>query len=80
MKHVFDGREFEILLGSDTIDDGMYLEAQDSTDKVVQFACFYNETHRFTFTTYADGDELPFELVEMFVALARKSLPPSQSE
>lgn len=73
MTVTFSGENFEILLGSDVIDDGMYLEAQDKEHNVLLFAFFNDIDGEFTFSAYRE--DLPFELVEFFVAKARETLP-----
>ena len=76
MKTVFDGREYEVLRGSDVQNDGMYLEMSDVSGKT-------RETVLFAFRSYRDGrmtfsayrEDLPLEAVAWFIEQARRLLP-----
>ncbi len=73
MQITFAGEDFDIILGSDVVNDGMYLEAQDMQHNIVLYAFFSDVNGEFTLSAYCEN--LPFELVEMFVAKAREILP-----
>lgn len=73
-----DGRSYQMLFGSDIIADGVFLELSDWTTghpEEVLFALYGDAEGQFTFT--APRHNLPFTLIENFVAQTRKRLPPS---
>lgn len=73
----FDGRRYEVLLGSDVQNDGMYLEMSDVTDgapEVVLFAFYSDSDGHMTFSAYRE--ELPFAAVEWFLSEAKQRLSP----
>ncbi len=76
----FINTEYEILLVSDVIRDGMYLEASiprpGTRDQVLEI--FYSDVDG-SFTLSYCKDDLPMELVEYMIASAKKVLPPSES-
>ncbi len=78
----YDNHKYEILFGSDVINDGVYLEMNDITDgvigdaKFVLFAFFSDADSRCTFHSFKE--ELPFPLVETFVQEVRKRLFPKE--
>lgn len=79
MTLIINNRHYEMIMGSDDINDGMYLELNDITNnKTVQImnAFFSGVDGKFTFWAYKD--EIPFELVEVFVSEARRRLPPKK--
>jgi hypothetical protein len=79
-----NNKNYDIVLGSDVIDDGMYLEASElggmsqQDRKVVLFAFWSDVDGNFTFSSYEE--DLPFALVEAFVQMARERLPCHPSE
>jgi hypothetical protein len=76
-KILMDSRVYETVMGSDLINDGMFLELNDLTDgghETILYAFFSDIDSKFTFWAYKN--ELPFDLVETFVSEARKRLPP----
>lgn len=73
----YGNRRYEILFGSDVINDGVYLELNDITEEPSEnllFAFWSDVDGSFTFSAYREN--LPFELVETFLKEARKRLPP----
>jgi hypothetical protein len=74
---IFDcnDRKYEIILGSDIVADGMYLEAREVEEptEVLLFAFWSDVDGSFTFSSYKQ--DLPFVLVEVFVQMARERLP-----
>lgn len=75
------GRSYSCTLASDLDGDGMGLELVDDagpSPELVLEAFYSDRTHEMTFT--AHRAELPFELVEWFVTLARQRLPPKEDE
>ena len=68
------GRNYELVCGSDIDRDGMFLEAWQDVKTLVLEAFFSDADGSFTFTAHQEG--LPFGLVELFVAEARRRLPP----
>jgi hypothetical protein len=77
----FSGRKFGMLRASDVDRDGMALEAYEvipgGTLRTVLEAFWRDSDNRLTFSAYEP--DLPFELVEMFVAQVRPRLTPSRS-
>lgn len=75
----FDDIEYEILLGSDVIRDGMYLEASiprpGTRDQVLEI--FYSDIDG-GFTISYCKDDLPMELVEYMIVNAKTALPPKR--
>jgi hypothetical protein len=72
------GREYEIIFASDADRDGVYLElstANGGKEEVLLYAFWSDASQAFTFSAFRE--ELPFELVEVFVAEARRRLPPT---
>ncbi|MBF5045966.1 hypothetical protein FGE12_26375 [Aggregicoccus sp. 17bor-14] len=75
MSIAFEGRRHEVLLGSDVVDDGMYLELADASDRVAGASLL-------VFRSDADGrmtfsgrcKDLPLEAVEWFLAEAKRRL------
>lgn len=67
--------KYEIILGSDIIADGMYLEARPVAEpsELLLFAFWSDINGNFTFSSYKE--DLPFILVETFVRIARERLP-----
>jgi hypothetical protein len=73
----FRGRQYELIRASDIERDGMWLELYDLTanERPEVLDAFYSDaTGEMSFT--ANAPDLPFELVEWFVARARELLPP----
>jgi len=74
----YDNHKYELLFGSDTISDGVYLEMNDINDGIpsntetVLFAFRSSADNRFTFQCFRQ--ELPLALVEIFIQEARKNL------
>lgn len=73
-------REFEILMASDIVRDGMGLECWEvSPENRLVLEAFWRDTDgQFTFSAFEP--DLPFELLEEFLLQARKRLPPSTKE
>jgi hypothetical protein len=74
-----NGQEYEIIFGSDVDRDGVYLElstAGRGNEEVLLFAFWSDAKQDFTFSAFRE--QLPFELVEVFVAEARRRLPPRE--
>jgi hypothetical protein len=74
-----EGRTFEVVMASDVDRDGMGLELTDldSSESGPAMEAFrYDDDSGFDFIVHR-ANTLPFEVVERFVAAARKSLPPS---
>jgi hypothetical protein len=75
VKTIFDGREYEILLGSDVQNDGMFLEMNDLSGNVpdtVLFAFRSDIDGRVTLSAYRE--DLPLDAVAWFVQRARETL------
>ena len=74
----FDGRRFELLVASDVIRDGMALEAWELLPKgrhIMVLEAFWRDSDaRLTFTAFQH--DLPFALIETFVAEVRPRLTP----
>ena len=81
---VDNNHKYEILFGSDVINDGVYLEMNEIAEEIpshtatVLFAFFSETDGRFTFHCFRQ--ELPFSLVETFVQEARRRLFPTSAE
>ena len=76
-----EGRNFEVVMTTDVIRDGMGLELTDlgsSESGPVLEAFWHDDGSGFDFVAYRAGT-LPFAVVERFVAAARKSLPPTNA-
>ena len=80
MQHELDGHRYQTVLGSDVINDGMYLELRElagGDDEEVLLCAYWSDTDgRFAFHCYRQ--ELPFVLVETFIQEARQRLPRSR--
>ena len=75
----YAGKQYELIFGSDVDRDGVYLElstTEGSNTEVLLYAFCSDANQGFTFSAFKD--ELPFDLVELFVAEARKRLPPNE--
>lgn len=69
----FDGVVYEVLMASDLVHDGMSLELWHGRKQVM--SCFYSDVDgRLSLTAHRAA--LPLELVEWFIAEARRELPP----
>ncbi|WP_353951171.1 hypothetical protein V6K52_16260 [Knoellia sp. S7-12] len=77
------GRRFEMVMASDVIRDGVGLEltelsaGQDPGPVLEVF--WHDDGSGFDFLSHRSGN-LPFDVVERFVAEARRSLPPSECD
>lgn len=75
-----EGRLFEVVMASDVINDGMGLELTDLSGAPgsgpMMVAFWHDDGTGFDFITH-DAVNLPFAVVERFVAEARRCLPPS---
>jgi hypothetical protein len=74
-----EGRNFEVVMASDVINDGMGLELTDlgSSESGPALEAFWHDDGKtFDFIAHHAGI-LPFAVVERFVAAARKNLPPT---
>ena len=68
-------RIYKVVLGSDVIRDGMYLElSEDGGNASIAEVLFSDETGKFVLNTY--GNDVPLEAIEWLVSEARLSLPP----
>jgi hypothetical protein len=74
MSFEYAGQRYEMTLGSDVVNDGMYLQMADSSGEVILEA-FYSDAGG-GFTLHCRRGELPYEVVEHFIAEARRRLPP----
>jgi hypothetical protein len=77
----YENRRYQMLLGNDIVNTGMWLEMKDVTDgedDLVLFA-FWSQVDR-AFTFHAYREELPFEIVETFVKTARQRLLAKKDE
>lgn len=74
-----EGKEYEIIFGSDVDNDGFFAEctAEGKYDEVLLYAFWSDAGEGFTFSAFKE--DLPFELVEIFVAQARRRLPPREN-
>jgi hypothetical protein len=74
-----DEDQFQVLMASDVIRDGMALELTDlgSTESGPVFEAFWHDDGSgFEFIAHHTG-ALPFDVVERFVDAARKRIPPA---
>lgn len=79
MRVEYAGRQYAMILGSDVIHDGMFLEMNDVTvepEETILFAFWSDADGSLTFSAYKE--QLPFELVELFMHEARTRLPPEK--
>lgn len=75
MQIKIDDRKFESLLGSDAINDGMYIEINEvskGSDVTVLFAFRSNKDRKIVVTAYQE--DLPFELIDTFIKIVRSEL------
>jgi hypothetical protein len=72
-----NNEQYKMLLGSDILNEGTWLEMKDTNGEMVLFA-FWSEVDR-EFTFHAYREELPFEVVERFIQTARQRLPVAPS-
>lgn len=79
MKVKCEGKEYEIIFGSDVNRDGFFSEctADANPNEVLLYAFWSDAGEGFTFSAFKE--DLPFELVEIFVAQARWRLPPRET-
>lgn len=71
-----DSRRYPIVLGSDLVRDGMFLEANAwDTGEAIAEVFYSDETHDFCFSAFRPN--LPVELVENLMSAARELLPAS---
>lgn len=70
------GVTYTMVLGSDIVRDGMYLELFEGTQEGALLAeVFYSDqTHTMAFTAFRE--DLPLEAVEWIIAQAKVRLPP----
>jgi hypothetical protein len=74
----FNRKRYEVILGSDVINDGVFLELNDTSQEkseTVLFVFRSDDDGRYSFSAYRDG--VPLGLVEEFIREARRRLPPS---
>jgi hypothetical protein len=70
------GQEYRYVVGSDVQRDGMYLEVTDTQTEPDVLEVFYSDqTDQMTFTAYRW--DIPLELVEWAVTLAKERLIPT---
>lgn len=75
MRVELEGRQYEVLLGSDVVDDGMYLELAEPADRA-------SGASLLVFRSDADGQmtfsarckDVPLAAVEWFLAEAKRLL------
>ncbi|MBA3532813.1 MAG: hypothetical protein H0T73_12885 [Ardenticatenales bacterium] len=81
MKFEYKGRQYETLLASDVVGDGIWLELWDETEEPEHIlGVFYSDTDgSFTFHCYG-RQQLPLELVERCIHEARDRLLPIADE
>jgi hypothetical protein len=76
-----EGRGFEMVMASDVINDGMGLELTELSPGQgpgpVLEAFWHDDGSGFDFISHRPVN-LPFDVVERFIAEARRSLPPSE--
>lgn len=80
MHYGFGGRDYEILLGGDVAKEGFFAELWDITDGALQILllAFHSDADgKKTISAYRE--DLPLELVEQFLEVAKRRLPPSLS-
>lgn len=71
----FGKRNFEVVLGSDIVRDGMYLEiSEDGGKPGIAEVFFSDQTGELVLNTF--GNEIPIETVEWLVSEARVRLSP----
>ncbi len=79
MEFSYKNKKYEVILGSDVVRDGMFLEINEVTDpkheKSIMEVFFNDEKRNFTFNAW-EPIELPLEKIELFIKEARKALPP----
>ena len=79
----FGGQKYEVVLGSDVVNDGMYVELREyipsqsqfidtSSWKVILFAFKSEVDEDVSFSCYKE--DVPFQLVEIFVSEVKKRL------
>ena len=77
------GRRYHVIRASDVVHDGMSLELHEVTPPAAPerpspiLEVFYSDRDG-RMTLYSGPSELPLELVEWFIASARRLLPPSR--
>ena len=72
----FNGRQYEIARASDVINDGMCLELNDVTTGARELVLdVYHSDATGEMAVSAHREDLPLELVEWFLAEARRRLP-----
>lgn len=75
MTMTFGGQEYHVMMGSDVVRDGMYIEitaGPRGTDAVLEV--FYSDVrHDMVVTLFAAN--LPVEVVEWAISVARDRLP-----
>lgn len=70
------GQEYQYVVGSDVQRDGMYLEVTDTRAEPDVLEVFYSDqTDKMTFTAYRP--DIPLELVEWALAMAKERLIPT---
>lgn len=70
------GQEYQYVVGSDVKRDGMYLEVTDAQPEPDVLEVFYSDqTYEMTFTAYRP--DIPFELVEWALTIAKERLIPT---
>ena len=78
MRIEFGGQAYELVFGSDIQRDGVYLELSDlsAPDPVVVLDAFHWDADgRITVSAYCE--DVPFEIVEWFIAEVRRRLAPA---
>ena len=74
-----EGRNFEVVMASDVMSDGMGLELTDlgSSESGPAIEAFWRDDGSGVDFIVHHAGILPFAVVERFVAAARKNLPPT---
>lgn len=74
MRAEFEGRRYEVLLGSDVQADGMYLELAELTDAAAASVVVFRSDADGRMTFSASCRDLPLAAVEWFVVEAKRRL------
>jgi hypothetical protein len=78
MRIEFDGRPYELVYGSDSQRDGVYLELSDASGDeavVIVDAFRWDPDGRITFSAY--HEDVPLEIIEWFTAEVRRTMAPA---
>jgi hypothetical protein len=71
----YDGNEYDFVIGSDVVRDGMFAEISDQSKAIIEI--FYSDSsHKMTVTLFEPN--LPLEVIEWAIAIAHERLLPNQ--